>query len=229
MRTHDSSRKREGKDALYEQFASVGKAMGNAKRFEILDILSQGPRTVERLATEASVSIGNVSHHLQTLKAARLVDSRKDGLYVTYRLADGIDALLDSVRGIAERHRADVERIYQTYFAAEEAPEPHDKDALLRRVRDGEALVIDVRPPEEYLAGHLEGAVSIPLAELEQQLAQLPADKEIVAYCRGRYCLLAVEAVERLVQQGYGAVRLEESVQDFRRLGFRIVSDAGAA
>jgi rhodanese-related sulfurtransferase/DNA-binding transcriptional ArsR family regulator len=221
--------KRKIKDSLYEEFATVGKAMGHPKRFELLDLLSQGPRTVERLAGEAALSIGNASHHLQGLKEARLVESQKDGLYVTYRLTDGVETLLGTVRRLAERHRAEVDRIYRQYFASPDAPEPQDKQALLARVRGGEAVVIDVRPVEEYAAGHLEGALSIPLAELEQRLSEFPADKEIVAYCRGRYCVLAVEAVERLVKQGYGAMRLEESVQDLRNMGFRIVSGENAA
>ena len=217
--------RRDVKDTLYEEFASIGKALGNPKRFEILDLLSQGPRTVERLAQQAGAAIGATSHHLQALKAARLVESRKNGLYVTYRLTDGVDTLLSTVRALAERHRAEVERLYRAYFASDQAPEPQMKAELLRRVRAGEAVVIDVRPPEEYAAGHLEGALSIPLDQLERRLAELPPDKDIVAYCRGRYCVLALEAVECLTEKGFGAFRLEEGVQAFQELGFRVVSD----
>jgi rhodanese-related sulfurtransferase len=213
---------REIKDALYEEFAAVGKAIANSKRFEILDLLSQGPRTVERLAEAASLPIGNASHHLQALKEARLVESRKEGLYVTYRLAAGVDALLDMVRGLAEQHRADVERIYRAYFPTDDDSQGQDRQALLRRVRNGDAVVIDVRPPEEYAAGHLKGALSIPLSELEKRLAEFPPDKEIVAYCRGRYCVLAVEAVERLRRKGFQAVRLEQNVQELERMGLRV-------
>ncbi len=217
---------RKVKDAVYEQFAAVGKAIANPKRFEILDLLSQGPRTVERLGEAASLSTGNVSHHLQALKEARLVESTKEGLYVTYRLVDGVAELLAVVRRLAEQHRAEVDRLYREHFEPGAPVEPVERDDLLERIRRGDTVVIDVRPPEEYAAGHLEGAESVPLEELEAWLESLPHDfddKSVVAYCRGRYCVMAVKAVETLRARGYDAVRLEENVHDFRSRGLPVI------
>ncbi len=215
---------RQVKDALYAEFAAVGKAMANPKRFELLDLLSQGPRTVERLGEAASLSVGNASHHLQALKEARLVESSKNGLFVTYRLAEGVEGLLAVIRSLAEAHRAEVDRIYRAHFEPGAPLEALGRDALLKRVRRGEAVVIDVRPSEEYEAGHLAGAVSVPLEKLERWIKTVPRDRAVVAYCRGRYCVMAGKAVEALRARGFEAVRLEEGVHEFRTRGLPVVS-----
>lgn len=214
-------------DSIYEEFARVAKATGNRKRFELLDLLSQGPRTVEVLAREAALPVANASHHLQALKEARLVESSKDGLYVTYRLADGAETLLHAVRKVAERNRAEVERLYRDHFG-DEVLEAYDKDALMEKIRAGDVVVLDVRPPEEFQAGHVAGALSVPLKELEKRLRDLPKNQQIVAYCRGRYCVLAVQAVSKLRDKGYAAIRLEESVAEFKKRGVRIEKGAPA-
>jgi ArsR family transcriptional regulator len=218
---------RQFKDNVYEEFALVAKAMGNRKRFELLDLLSQGPRTVEVLAGEASLPVANASHHLQALKEARLVETSKEGLYVTYRLVAGVDALLAGVRKVAERNRAEVDRLYRDHFG-EAALEAYDREALLEKVRRGEAEVWDVRPPEEYAAAHVAGALSVPLKDLEKRLRAVPKNTEIVAYCRGRYCMLAVQAVSKLRDKGFTAFRLEESVSDLKKRGVRIEKGAAA-
>lgn len=216
MNTH-----RQFKDNIYEEFARVAKAMGNRKRFELLDLLSQGPRTVEVLAREAGLPVANASHHLQDLKEARLVEATKEGLYVTYRLAEGADGLLAGVRKVAEKNRAEVDKLYRDHFG-EGAVEAYDKDALIEKIRRGDVVVLDVRPREEFQAGHVAGALSIPMKELEKRLRDLPKNQQIVAYCRGRYCVMAVQAVSKLRDKGYTALRLEESVAEFKKRGVRI-------
>jgi len=211
------------KDAIYEQFARIGKAISSPRRLELLDLLCQAPRTVEGLARETGLTIANTSQHLQVLRAARLVESNKEGQFVTYRLADQAACeFIYGLRMLAENRLAEIEQIVRQYFAEREAMEPVDKETLLEQVHQGEVVVLDVRPPEEYQAGHIPGALSVPLEELEQRLAELPQDQEIVAYCRGPYCVLAVEAVERLRASGFQAVRLEDSMQDWRNRGFRV-------
>lgn len=211
------------KEAIYEQFARIGKAISSPRRLELLDLLCQGPRTVEVLARETHQSIANTSQHLQVLRAARLVESSKEGQFVTYRLAnEEVGEFFHLLQGLAESRLAEVEQIVRQYFADREAMQPMDKETLLAQVRKGEVIALDVRPPEEYQAGHIPGALSVPLAELKQRLAELPKSRTIVAYCRGPYCVLAVEAVELLRRQGFKAVRLEDSVHDWRRRGFRV-------
>jgi len=223
-----ASPNRQFKDAIYEQFARIGKAVASPKRLELLDLICQGPRTVERLATEAGMSIASTSQHLQVLRAARFVDADKEGLYVTYRLADDeVCRFFLSMRVLAESRLAEVDLITRRYLEGRENLEPVDRDVLRERVRDGRVTVIDVRPAEEYQAGHIPGAISVPLKELEARLSELPKDQEIVAYCRGPYCVLAVEAVEKLHSKGYRAVRLEDGVQDWRAQGFSIETTVG--
>ena len=211
------------KDAIYEQFARIGKAVSSPKRLELLDILCQGPRTVEVLAKETGLTIANASQHLQVLRAARLVETEKEGLFVTYRLADeAVCEFFRAMRLLAESRLAEIEQIKRQFLEGKEGMEPVNREALLALVREGAVTVLDVRPAEEYNAGHISGAISVPLKELQLRLSDLPRDQEIVAYCRGPYCVLSVLAVEMLRAKGFKAVRIEEGIQDFRAMGFHI-------
>lgn len=211
------------KDAIYEQFSRIGKAASSPKRLELLDLLCQGERTVEVLAKETGLSIANASQHLQVLRAARLVEGEKMGLFVTYRLADQtVCEFFRTMRVLAESRLAEVEQIKRHFLEGRDGMEPVDRDALLKRVRKGGVIVLDVRPAEEYQAGHIPGAISVPLKKLKRHLSELPHDQEIVAYCRGPYCVLAMQAVEILRKKGFNAVRLEEGIQDLRAMGFPI-------
>lgn len=211
------------KDAIYEQFARIGKAVSSPKRLELLDILCQGPRTVEVLAKETGLAVANASQHLQVLRAARLVETEKEGLYVIYRLADqAVCEFFRAMRVLAESRLAEVELIKRQFLEGREGMEPVNREALLGLVREGAVTVLDVRPAEEYKAGHIAGAISIPLKELQLRLSDLPRDQEIVAYCRGPYCVLSVQAVEMLRAKGFKAVRIEEGIQDFQAMGFPI-------
>jgi len=213
------------KTAIYEQFARIGKAISNPGRLELLDLLCQGPRTVETLAKEANLGIANTSQHLKALRTARLIEAEKSGLYVTYRLADDqVCQFLRSLRLLAEKRLTEVREIAREFLANREGLEPVSRAGLLSKVREGAVTVLDVRPVEEYRAAHIPGALSVPLKELERRLSDLPRDREIVAYCRGPYCVLAVEAVEMLRAHGFQAWRLEQSVQDWRAEGFPVVA-----
>ncbi len=212
------------KDAIYEQFARIGKAVSSPKRLELLDLLCQGERTVEVLAKESSLTVANASQHLQVLRAARLVEADKEGLFVVYRLSDQtVCEFFRTMRVLAESRLAEVEQIKRRFLEGRAGMEPMDRDAFLELVREGAVIVLDVRPVEEYNAGHIPGALSIPLKELKLHLTELPHDQEIVAYCRGPYCVLSVQAVEMLRAKGFHAVRLEEGIQDLRAMGFPIV------
>lgn len=214
---------RQFKDAIYEQLARIGKSLASGPRLEILDILCQGPRTVEALAKHVSQSTANTSHHLQVLRRARLIEAQKDGVHVTYRLADDdVCAFFHALRGLAESHLLEIEQVSRQFLEERGAMEPIDREVLVERVRSGAVTVLDVRPPEEYDAGHLPGAISVPLDALEQRLEELPRDRDIVAYCRGPYCVMALEAVEVLRNNGYKAERLEEGVPDWRARGFPV-------
>lgn len=211
------------KKAVYEQLARIGKAVASPPRLELLDLLCQGPRTVEALAREAALSVANTSQHLQILHAARLVEAHKEGLFVTYRLADEqVCRFYLALRTLAESRLAEIEAIVRQFNNGRESMEAVEKRALLERVRRGAVIVLDVRPPEEYRAGHIPGAVSIPLKDLRSQLAKLPRRREIVAYCRGPYCVLAVEAVKLLRAKGFRAVRMELGVPEWRAEGFPV-------
>jgi rhodanese-related sulfurtransferase len=211
------------KDAIYEQFARIGRAVSSPKRLELLDILCQGPRTVEVLAKETGLAVANASQHLRVLRAARLVETEKEGLFVIYRLADqAVCEFFRAMRVLAGSRLAEVEQIKRQFLAGKEGMEPVDREALLKRVREGAVTVLDVRPKEEYDAGHIPGALSIPLKELQLRLLDLPRDQEIVAYCRGPYCVLSIQAVEILRAKGFKAVRIEEGIQDFKAMGFPI-------
>lgn len=211
------------KKSVYEQLARIGKAVASPPRLELLDLLCQGPRTVEVLAREAALSVANTSQHLRILHAARLVEARKEGLFVTYRLADQqVCGFYRTLRALAESRLAEIETIVRQFNNGREWMEPVKKQALLERVRRAEVIVLDVRPPEEYRAGHIPGAVSIPLKELKAQLSKLPRGREIVAYCRGPYCVLAVEAVKLLRARGFRAVRMEQGVPEWRAEGLPV-------
>jgi rhodanese-related sulfurtransferase len=217
------------KDAIYEQFARIGKAVSSPKRLELLDLLCQGERTVEVLAKESGLSIANASQHLQVLRAARLVEAEKEGLFVIYRLADQtVCEFFRSMRVLAESQLAEVEQIKRRFLEGKEGMEPVDREVLLKLVRNGAVTVLDVRPVEEYNAGHIPGALSIPLKELKLHLSELPHKQEIVAYCRGPYCVLSIQAVEMLRTKGFQAIRLEEGIQDLRAMGFPIAEGQDA-
>lgn len=214
------------KDAIYEQLARLGKAIAAPKRLELLDVLCQGPRTVEALAEQAGLSVANASQHLQVLRAARLVDAEKKGLYVEYRLADAkVCAFFVSLRGLAQERLAEIDQVAREYFESRSAMEAVESEELLRRVRNGEVTILDVRPSEEYRAGHIPGALSMPLRELKSRLDELPKNREIVAYCRGPYCVMAVEAVDLLRKRGFEAHRMEQGVVDWRARGWRVESE----
>ena len=212
------------KDEIYDQFSRIGKAVSSPKRLELLDILCQGERTVEILARETSLAVANTAQHLQVLKNSRLVEQEKKGLYVVYRPAPMVCEFFFSMRKVAENRIAEIEQIKNRFLEGKKGMEPVDRDALIKRIQNGDVTILDVRPPEEFTAGHIDGALSVPLNELELMLAKLPKNKEIVAYCRGPYCVLSVEAVELLNKKGYHAVRLEEGVQDWRSMGFSVAS-----
>ncbi len=213
------------KQDLFSQFARVGKALGNGNRLELLEFLAQGERSVESLAKASGLSVANTSQHLQQLRQTGLVSARKEGQHVYYRVSgDDVLSLLECLRRVAETHVAEVERLVNTYLTVKDHLEPLPAPELLRRARDGLVTVIDVRPPEEFGAGHVPGAVNIPLSQLEQHLANLPKNTEVVAYCRGPYCVLAYEAVARLRREGYRARRLQDGFPEWRQAGLPVES-----
>jgi rhodanese-related sulfurtransferase/DNA-binding transcriptional ArsR family regulator len=208
---------RQFKDDIYDQLARLGKAVSAPKRLELLDLLCQGPRSVESLADQASISVANASQHLQVLRAAHLVEADKQGLYVIYRLAaPQVGEFFLSLRQLAEDRLAEVEHSARSYFAVHDGLEPIAADELAERMQRGLATVIDVRPIEEFRAGHLPGAVSVPLPELEARLAELPVGREVVAYCRGPFCVMSAKAVQLLRNRGISARRLELGVLDWQ-------------
>ena len=219
----NTDEKRAFKMQLYEQFARVGKALASPHRLELLDVLMQCERTVESLAQETGMSIANASQHLQVLRAARLVETRREGTSIYYRLAsESVSALWLSLREVGEAHLAEIDRVVETFLQNRAHLQPITAEALLEELRRDQVILLDVRPVEEYQAGHLPQALSIPVAELEARLAELPADKEIVAYCRGPYCVFADEAVALLRTHGYQARRLEQGVADWRMLALPV-------
>ena len=224
-RTEKAKRKRDFKDSAYGQLARIGKALASPKRLELLDLLCQAERTVEALAAETRMSVANTSQHLQVLQAARLVETTKDGRYVVYRLADALVCdFFRSFRLLAEDRLAEIEQIRRRFFSEGGALDPLDRQTLLQRVQQRKAIVIDVRPSNEYLTAHIAGALPMPLEQLKQRLSELPRNKEVVAYCRGPFCVLAKEAVELLRAHGFQARRLEDSVQDWLAHGFPVAT-----
>lgn len=208
------------KHALYIQFALVAKALGHADRLELLEHVGQGERSVESLAQRAGLSIANASQHLQQLRRAGLVASRRDGKFVLYRTADeSVVSLLTALRRVAERNLAEVERIVRSYFSDRDDMEPVSREELLERTRAGLVTVLDVRPADEFDAGHIPGAISIPLTELESRIGELDPAQEIVAYCRGAYCVLSFEAVAALRALGFKVRRLEDGLPEWKASG----------
>lgn len=211
------------KHSLFSQFARIGKVLGSANRLEIIEYLAQGERSVDSLAQVSGLSVANTSQHLQQLRQAGLVTTRKEGQRVYYRLSgDDVVNLLDSLRSVAERHLAEVSHLVTTYLDTRDHLEPVLAEDLLARARAGEVTVLDVRPAEEFAAGHLPGAINIPLSELEARLGDLPPDQEVIAYCRGPFCVLSYDAVARLREHGIPARRLKEGYPEWRLAGLPV-------
>ena len=214
---------REFKNRLYGQFARIGKALGNPVRLEVLELLAQGERTVESLAQEIGVSMANTSQHLQVLRGAGLVDTRRDGLFIHYRLSDeSVVPPSTALRTVAERRLAELERLVRDEFKGRSNAEAVSLNELLDRARRDEVVVLDTRPTNEYRAGHIRGALSVPVGELQQRLRRLPKNKDYVAYCRGPYCVYADRAVEILQASGRRARRLKAGFPEWKAAGFPI-------
>lgn len=217
---------RAAKDALFAEFAAVGKVLGNPKRLELLDLLAQGARSVEVLASASELGMSTCSAHLQTLRESGLVTARRDGKRVFYALAgNDVAALWSQLRAVAQQHRPGTEAARRGYLGPDDTEAVGTGD-LIRRLRSGDAVVLDVRPEEEFVGGHLPGALHIPLEELADRLDELPADQELVAYCRGAYCVLAHEAVRLLASHGFTARRAADGVVEWRASGRRLTSGA---
>lgn len=215
--------KREFKDNIYEQLARVGKAVAAPKRLELLDLLCQGPRTVEALSDEANMSVANTSQHLKVLRMARLVDAEKKGLHVEYSLStEEVAGFYVALQKLGEARLLEVQSITHEYLQKRGVLEAVDSGELLRRVKQGEVTVLDVRPSEEYRAGHIPGALSMPVSEIRARIKEIPKDRPVVAYCRGPYCVMAIEAVQLLKKKGFCAERMEAGVADWRARGFRV-------
>lgn len=216
---------REAKNRLYEAFARTAKAVASPKRIELLDLMAQGERTVEALAQATGMGVTNTSAHLQVLARSHLVATRKDGTKVFYRLAgDEVAAFVGALRDLARARLPEVEQVVRDYFAARDALEPVRRGELVTRAGEGKVVILDVRPAEEFAAGHIPGALSVPLGQLDAALARLPRRTEIVAYCRGPYCVLAPQAVERLRAKGYKAWRLADGLPEWRMAGLPVAA-----
>lgn len=217
---------RDFKTPLYAQFARIGHAVSSPVRLELLDLLGQGEKTVEALAEHAATGIKNASAHLRVLREARLVEARREGTYVYYRLADAdVSRFVRDLQQLGRRRLAEVERVARQYIDDRDELDPITLPELRRLVRDGDVTVIDVRPRDEYEAGHIPGALSIPVPELKRRLRQLPKRREVIAYCRGPYCVFAIEAVTLLRKSGFRARRSEEGLPAWRDAGLPVTSD----
>jgi rhodanese-related sulfurtransferase/DNA-binding transcriptional ArsR family regulator len=217
------------KNSLYGLFARIGKALSNPSRLEILELLAQGERTVDSLATELDLSLANTSQHLQALRQATLVASRKEGLFVFYRLADpAVFELSKAIRTVAEHQLADLECLVREHFGDRSEAEPVEMDELMKRMRSRNVVVLDTRPANEYAAGHIAGALSVPIDDLQKHLRELPKGREYVAYCRGPYCVYADRAVAILTAQGRRAHRLREGFPEWRAAGLPIETGSEA-
>jgi rhodanese-related sulfurtransferase/DNA-binding transcriptional ArsR family regulator len=214
---------REAKDRLYEQFARAAKAVASPKRIELLELLAQGEHTVEAMAHATGMGVTNTSSHLQVLRQARVVESRKDGTKVFYRLAgEEVAAFIVALRDLARSRLAEVNEVMRDYFMARDALEPVSRSELVDRANRGEVVILDVRPRAEFVAGHIPGALSVPLGELDDVLGRLRKRAPIVAYCRGPYCVLAPQAVERLRARGFKARRLADGMPEWRLAGLPV-------
>ena len=219
----DKHEKRGYKNLLYEQFARVSKALANPHRLELVEVLMQCEYTVEALAQETGLSVANASQHLQILRIARLVETRREGVSIYYRLASQeVVTLWLALRRVGETHLAEIDRVVETYLQDRQQLQPIEADELLDRLSKDQVILLDVRPSEEYNAAHLPHARSMPVAELEARLSELPPEKEIIAYCRGPYCVFADEAIAFLQTNGYRARRLEHGIADWHALGLPI-------
>src|ERR1700736_297837 len=218
------------KAELFDQFARIGQALSSGRRIEILDVLANGERSVEGVAEQVGLSLANASRHLQLLREAGLVSSRREGTFIRYRVAaPEVYEFWTALRSLANKRLAEVERLVQAYIGSLDGLEPVTRDELYGRLSSGDDLfVIDVRPGEEFAAGHVPGAVSIPLEELKKRLDQVPRDREVVAYCRGPYCAFAPEAVAHLRAQGYQARKLEDGLPEWAAAGLPVEADGGA-
>jgi rhodanese-related sulfurtransferase len=240
MSSKDDKTKHHAKQRIYEQFARIGKALAAPSRLELLDLLTQGERSVEALAVEAHLSVANASQHLQVLLAARLVASRRDGQRIFYRVGDAtVEHLWQSLRQTGEKQLAELEHVAREYLLvpfgraenarrggvdAEQAFEPIERQELVRRLNAGTVTLIDVRPAEEYAAAHLPGAISVPIPSIKEWARKAPRRKQVVAYCRGPYCVYALQAVAELRKYGVKALRLEDGVVEWRQAGLDIES-----
>ncbi len=219
-----TNEKRTFKNQLYEQFARIGKALANPHRLELLELLMQCERPVESLAAETGMPVANASQHLQVLRAAHLVETRRQGTSIYYRIASqGVSHLWLSLRQVGEAHLAEIDRVVETFLQDRHLLQPIEADELLHLLSEDQVILLDVRPVEEYATAHLPHACSMPIAELEARLGELPKEHEIVAYCRGPYCVFADEAVALLRAHGFVAHRLQEGVPEWRQLGLPIV------
>jgi len=220
---------REFKDALYGQFARIGHALASPKRIELLDLLGQGEKTVEALAEHVATPIKNTSAHLRVLRQARLVETRRDGTYVYYRLADDdVFRLLRTLETLGHSRLADIQQVVQSYLDGPDELEPVTFKELQRLMREAEVTVVDVRPAAEYQAGHIPGALSVPVGDLKRRLRELSKRREIIAYCRGRYCVYSLDAVTVLRKHGYRARRAHDGLPDWRAAGLPIEAGAGS-
>ena len=210
---------------MFEQFARVAKALSHTHKLELLELLAQGERNVEALAKVAGLTVANTSRHLQQLRRAGVITSRKEGLYVFYRVAgDDVIDLLRGLRRTAQRHISEVNDVIVGFFNDRDSLEAVSRRELLQRSKDGLVTVLDVRPTEEYENGHIPGALNVPLDEIEQHLANLPKEQDVIAYCRGEYCVLAFEAVAALRKKGFSARRLEEGYPEWKAAGLPVES-----
>jgi rhodanese-related sulfurtransferase/DNA-binding transcriptional ArsR family regulator len=217
---------RDFKDSLYAQFARVGHAVSTPKRLELLDLLSQGEKTVEQLADQSTTPLKNTSAHLRVLRQARLVETRRDGQRIWYRLADeGVAGFLMALETLGRQRYAEVREVVDSYLDSRDSMEPIPTEELRRRLAAGDVTLIDVRPADEFAAGHIPGALSVPVTELANRLREIPKRKEVVAYCRGPYCVMAMTAVEQLRRRGYHARRLIESIPGWRSRGYPVARE----
>jgi rhodanese-related sulfurtransferase len=217
--------KRQTKDLLYEQVARIGKASSSPKRLELMEVLAQGEKTVELLAAEVGIDIKLASAHLKVLKEARLVETRREGRFIVYRLSGAdVSALWVNLRTVAEEHLVELKVAMERIFAAPEKLDAETRQSLMEKARRGDVVVIDVRPSTEYASGHLPFARSMPLDEIRQRIKELPADKNIVAYCRGPFCMMSAEAVALLQEHGYRAQKIADGTAEWRAAGLPLAT-----